>query len=316
MSLLEDVLIIKRKYQIEILEISSRILTLSKGEELEKQNITGVGVGYKMKDGRFTNDLSIVVSVIRKHKDPNDIVGEAIPPEYEGVKTDVIQTGVLKALSALPNRSVNRPALGGSSIGHYRIGAGTLGCLVRQNEEPYILSNNHVLADSNNAQIGDPILQPGSADDGSLADQIAELSSFETISMGGRLNHVDAALAKPLDDTVVSPDIMDLSRPNGISTATLGMKVVKSGRTTQVTREEIRQLDYTCIIEYDTNVFATFDNQLLTYWMSDRGDSGSVIMTDDNEHKVCGLLFAGSIWATIINPIQDVFTALNIDSIY
>ncbi|MHA2403986.1 MAG: hypothetical protein ACXADH_13405 [Candidatus Kariarchaeaceae archaeon] len=316
MSLLEDVLRVKRKHQIKILEIAGTFITLSKGEELETPNITGVGVGYKMTNGRLTNDLSIVVSVVKKHKDPNDIVGEAIPEEYDGIKTDVIQTGVLQAFSALPNRSKLRPALGGSSIGHYKITAGTLGCLVKKNEETYILSNNHVLANSNDAAIGDPILQPGPSDYGSLTDQIAELSTFETISMNGGLNRVDAALAKPVEDSLVSPDIIDLSRPKGITKASLGMKVIKSGRTTQVTHEEIRQLDYRCRIKYDTDVYATFDNQLLTNWMSDGGDSGSVIMTDNNEHKVCGLLFAGSIWATIINPIQDVFDVLEIESVY
>jgi len=46
----------------------------------------------------------------------------------------------------------------------------------------YILSNNHVLANSNGANIGDPILQPGPAGNGLFpGDQIAILSRFVPI---------------------------------------------------------------------------------------------------------------------------------------
>ncbi len=52
----------------------------------------------------------------------------------------------------------------GSSIGHYKVTAGTLGGFVRDREGVYILSNNHVLANSNKAEGPDPILLPGPAD--------------------------------------------------------------------------------------------------------------------------------------------------------
>lgn len=315
MDTFEDVLKVKRKHQIIILALSSMTKILSQGKEMEKSNITGVGVGFKRKNGLLTKDLSIVVSVIKKYKKPEDVPGPLIESEYDGIQTDVIQTGVLSIKSAITNRTELRPALGGSSIGHYDITAGTLGCLVYKNGERFILSNNHVLANSNKGKIGDPILQPGPTDGGSLNDEIAKLSSFEKISMGGKSNKIDAALAKPIDDELVSPEIIGLGQPTGIIEAELGMKVIKSGRTTQVTREEIRLVDYTCQIEYDPGIFATFDNQLLTYWMSDGGDSGSVVLTDDTQHKVCGLLFAGSSWVTIINPIKSVFDTLEIDSV-
>src|SRR5947208_1211109 len=46
----------------------------------------------------------------------------------------------------------------------------------------YTLSNNHVLANSNGASIGDPEYQPGPFDGGTSADQIATLSDFQVIS--------------------------------------------------------------------------------------------------------------------------------------
>src|SRR3546814_8805883 len=47
----------------------------------------------------------------------------------------------------------------------------------------YILSNNHVLANSNNATPGDAVLQPGPFDGGTdPADRIASLSRFIPIT--------------------------------------------------------------------------------------------------------------------------------------
>ncbi len=74
-----------------------------------------------------------------------------------GIPTDVVQTGRIRALQLPTER--HRPAPGGVSIGHHEITAGTFGCLVRKNGHTLILSNNHVLANSNDAQIGDPILR-------------------------------------------------------------------------------------------------------------------------------------------------------------
>ena len=67
---------------------------------------------------------------------------------------------------------------GGVSIGHYAITAGTPGAFVKDKTtaETLILSNNHVMANSNDASIGDAILQPGPADGGkSPQDRIAAL---------------------------------------------------------------------------------------------------------------------------------------------
>jgi hypothetical protein len=66
-------------------------------------------------------------------------------------------------------------------IGHYKITAGTLGAIVtdRNTGEKLILSNNHVLANSNDALVGDPILQPGPTDGGqNPGDIVARLERF------------------------------------------------------------------------------------------------------------------------------------------
>src|SRR5207244_9603265 len=74
-----------------------------------------------------------------------------------------------------------RPAPGGVSGGHFRITGGPLGGVVRVGGRRVVLSNNHVLANSGAARIGDPILQPGPADSGTREDAIATLERFVEI---------------------------------------------------------------------------------------------------------------------------------------
>jgi hypothetical protein len=65
--------------------------------------------------------------------------------------------------------------------------AGTLGAWVRrgQGSERYVLSNNHVLAASNEASPGDFIRQPGRADGGTDDDRFARLTDYVRIRFDG-----------------------------------------------------------------------------------------------------------------------------------
>lgn len=64
-----------------------------------------------------------------------------------------------------------------------------------------ILSNNHVLAITNAASVGDHILQPSPADgtNSITPTRIATLSDFEPLTFGSAVNRMDAAIAA-LDD--------------------------------------------------------------------------------------------------------------------
>src|SRR5207249_11115369 len=73
---------------------------------------------------------------------------------------------------------------------------GTLGSLVERNVLFYILSNNHVLARSDSATLGDNIIQPGLVDSNcnpSIPSVVAHLSQFERLETSG--TNVDAAIA-------------------------------------------------------------------------------------------------------------------------
>jgi len=334
MSILEEAKIAKSTYRAEI---------------LSRPNVVGLGVGYKASGKRVTDELSVVVMVREKLPPISLSASDWIPQEVAGVRTDVVEVGELRPLESHTSRI--RPAPGGVSIGHQRITAGTLGCIVRDRKSGarLILSNNHVLANRNDASLGDPILQPGPADGGTPErDIIALLERFEPILynqepaacslansyayLGNKLagwlgsqhrmevyqfrpyatNLIDAALARPILDSEVSDEILEIGEIAGVSDARLGMEVIKSGRTTAFTNGTVSILDATVTVNYGGDRTATFDHQIVSSPMSQGGDSGSLLVEKANKRAV-GLLFAGSSQATLFNPIQSVLNILKVD---
>ncbi len=90
-----------------------------------------------------------------------------------------------------------RPLRPGASIGHYKITAGTIGALAieKRSDQVVVLSNNHVLANENNAKKGDAIVQAGIYDGGKRPkDTVATLSKWIKLSTT-RPNLIDAAYA-------------------------------------------------------------------------------------------------------------------------
>jgi hypothetical protein len=307
---------------------------------LSRPNVVGVGAGYKTTAGELTDQVC-VVALVSKKVPLKDLPPETrIPSMVEEISTDVLEVGVLRALQSRTDRW--RPAPPGVSLGHYRITAGTFGCVVRDRmtSERLILSNNHVLANENDASEGDLILQPGTADSGQVGlDAIATLLRFVPLTYEGTsapptsclpvswlaqlaqrlgwsglaqklqqkvvaaVNLVDAAVARPLEEGLLMDEILGIGLVRGTTTATLGMTVRKSGRTTELTSGQVNLVDSTVVVNYSGGRTARFENQILTSPMSQGGDSGSLLVAGGTELAV-GLLFAGSDQITIHNPIQ------------
>ncbi len=232
---------------------------------------------------------------------------------------------------AQPHRFKIRPAPGGVSVGHYRITAGTIGCLARGRRAPrnarlLILSNNHVLANSNDGKYGDSIIQPGAYDGGvSTRDRIAILERFVPLLFGsGNVNYVDAATGWAWP-ALVRRELVYLSKgqplffriSNQVAAPYLGMIVGKSGRTTQLTVGRIIDINWSGWVNYGSGRKAFFRDQFVIRGLSGDfsagGDSGSSIWTWNNQRYVVGLLFAGGGGLTIANKMGRVLDALDIN---
>ena len=287
-------------------------------------NVVGYGRGMKGDEETVTVLVSrkLPLAALASHEVIPSAVMKSFEFAEEYLRTNVLEVGFLQAprpvlLQSISNRKDRqRPAPGGVSIGHYKITAGTLGCLVNDvaTGKRLILSNNHVLANSNDAMVGDVILQPGPADGGRLETEytIATLKRFQPIQFGSSaptcpiagnvakvlntaakrigsahrleavkvnaqaVNRVDAAVAIPLRRFDVQHNIIDVGIVNQITEVGLGDEVTKSGRTTETTNGTILVLDATVQVSYGPAGTATFEGQIIAGPMSAGGDSGSL----------------------------------------
>jgi hypothetical protein len=203
--------------------------------------------------------------------------------------------------------------------------SGTLGSLIQNNSgTQYLLGNNHVLARSDQASVGDAIIQPGLIDnncmpygDGSGTTPVGILTGW--LALRSSATNADAAIAQ-IDSGAVNTtgSILELgarqadgtlaSAPPGISStggkgesARLNLMVAKSGRTTGLTCAGISALDLDVYVDYyldcaETKPYLTktYTNQLAITGnqFSDSGDSGALVVDTGNAEPV-GLFFAG-----------------------
>lgn len=278
-------------------------------------NVVGVGIGRRTVRGTATQELALKVYVRQKLHPLLVKDGQVIPDEVEGVPTDVEEAGEFSIWRPIPpiyQRRV-RPAMGGLSIGHYAISAGTFACLVKDAGETFILSNNHVLANENRGVEGDPIIQPGRYDGGKTdRDVIGRLDTFVAVDPE-KTNIVDSALAAPFDARDITPDILGIGRLRGTKEADLEEKVMKSGRTTRKTNGTVVDVSATLRVGYATGSYLFTDQVIIKGErgaFSAGGDSGSTIVAYDG--KAVGLLFAGSPFFTIANKMTNVEKALDV----
>lgn len=67
-------------------------------ELMRKANVVGVGIGLRQREGKYTGEVALIVSVT--HKVPLDELDpwDVIPEEIDGVPVDVQAVGTLRAL--------------------------------------------------------------------------------------------------------------------------------------------------------------------------------------------------------------------------
>lgn len=228
--------------------------------------------------------------------------------------------------------------------------SGTLGALVTdQSSNLYLLSNNHVLAESDQAGIGNTITQPGLVDTGcnQLTTASTGIRGIGTLQYWAPLINnsvnVDAALATTTAASVdTTGAILSLGAPGGgtsaiaaappaagtgetLTSANLNsLHVAKSGRTTGLTCSTVDVINAAVKVSYykdaaETQFYTakTFTNQIGIPGnaFSDSGDSGSLVVDTANAQPV-GLFYAASSGTStspgesFANPIGDVLTEL------
>lgn len=271
-----------------------------------------------------------VVKVFLTHLSVLETGALVLPASFDGHRVVSEVTGPFRALGDGPDLTnprlpFPRPVPIGVSTGQVDVTAGTIGARVVSGSRVYALSNNHVYANRNQAEVGDNILQPGTVDGGAdPTDAIGTLHDFEPIRFCNPFplcpdNSIDAAVA-----ATTAENLGNSTPSNGYgtprsetATARLGMAVQKYGRTTGHTKGRITGVNATMNIGFRDRQ-ARFSGQIVVAGagFSGPGDSGSLIVADgagSDDRRPVGLLFAGSQTTTLANPIDLVLDRFDIE---
>jgi hypothetical protein len=224
---------------------------------------------------------------------------------------------------------------------------GTLGALVKDAAgQKFILSNNHVFAESDQAKIGDVIDQPGLMDGACipLSDASTRLHAVGRLRaylpLSAHSTNVDAALASidpgainssgailelgPLHDGILTPAPPMAGTGEALAPGNFDMPVVKSGRTTGLTCSHISAVDLAVKVNYYKDCAETqpyeskiFHGQIAIEGadFTDSGDSGALVLDARNAEGI-GMYFAGGTNGdgdalSLVNPIHDVLSELS-----
>jgi hypothetical protein len=295
--------------------------------------IHATGVGLRRSDGTWrVEDVALKVFVF--DSDSLSAVRELVPGDYHGLNVEVERLPVQMVRRTAgpapggwqaepsqqgvpPQRQRHRPIPGGVSISPLRVAyVGTLGCYLRRPRldahETLVLSNNHVLADIDRLPPGTPIVQPGAEvppfvtnpDDVFSVLRSAIPIRFPEDPNSPVVNRFDAAIAAVTDEGHIQTGVLlNVPRydPARVVAAYPGMRVVKSGRTTGVTRGIVTDVAVDGVeVNYGTpNAprIAVFDGCIEIEGeggqsFSMPGDSGAVVLEEETGHP-SALLFAG-----------------------
>jgi len=307
-----------------------------------------ISVGIELGDGENSGGLnrnaSLVILCQSRRAYDSERADRAIREakgEARKILIGPVRRTVPARTTADPPATNPAPLRIGSSIGHRRVTAGTLGCFVHRAESGICaLSNNHILANTNAADLHDAILSPARKDKGKdPRDRCGGLYSFLPIELDGVTpNRVDCAIATISNNRSFEPSHLsdpDTGRSIGQLRPTvfpgeeaLGLPVAKIGRTTGLTVGEVVAIEVDGIrVMMDSNGYqrtALFNGQMVVASRGSRfskgGDSGSLIFSHPGEQPV-GLLFAGADRPygegfdapTLANPMDLVLAELKCD---
>jgi len=221
---------------------------------------------------------------------------------------------------------------------------GTLGSLLTNGTNLFILSNNHVLGLSDGGAVGQEVTQPGVIETNCSLTGTINVATVSTIinlqTQPIPAFPVDVSTAQiitaPSNQVDTTGSILELGALNGSNVpqpappvagsgiaATVGHLLAKSGRTTGLTCANVESINLTgqivgysegCATGNSFNV--TYNDEIEVGNMSNGqnfigdGDSGSLAV-DAATGEPVALMFAGNEDSAIGNPVADVLNALH-----
>ncbi|WP_312423054.1 hypothetical protein [Anaerospora hongkongensis] len=314
------------------------IIGIGEGHKWKRGENTGQKATVVLVRKKLGKDNLLRGSIIpqRLNNRPTDVI------EVGDIRLYNDRTGMMRP--ARPGISIGHYKVSAGTLGAIVKDRLTGETLILSNN--HVLANSSDGTDDR-AAAGDIILQPGSIDGSSdpaeatigylerfiplnrrvAASQCPIAKLFETtlnkciaifrpnyqikvLRENDAVNVVDCAVARPVSEAVVTDEILGFGKVAGIKEPEIGMEIKKSGRSSGITSSFILATDVTVRVDVGNKEYGIFTDQILAGPMSVPGDSGSLILTEDN-HAV-GLLFAGSEKVTMLNRIDHVFDALNI----
>ena len=213
---------------------------------LYNTRVTLIDLGWKLRDGKLTDQLTVRFHVREKPRGLNFEAFAVQRPELVlpseaalGFPVDYIEATYHSQIGtpALATAAIQRdefcdPLRGGISISNeWDYGYGTLGGLVKDRftGDKMILSAWHVLASSAYTRAGLRIFQPGVGDGGTLRNTVARFTRH-AMSQG-----IDAAVAKLEGYRSTLNEAYEIGSVAGAVEPMINMRLIKSGRASQVT---------------------------------------------------------------------------------
>jgi len=294
---------------------------VAKWDEKYPGVIVGYHVAKKIKKGKAQQRYAVVFHVEKKIADDELSSSQRLPRHVTiniagrgkiRVPTDVIATGrptlVAEEVSSfLPGAKISEAGSGA---------VGTMGPLVAQNEEIYILGNMHVLGHSHLSGGRRSVTIPRQQQSvnivarGNNAD--IPLACFER----GIFNEsIDAAIARVPDAASVQPFVPGFGNPRGFRTLTPsevhtgGYAVAMVGG---VSRANGKIVDTSAIFEVESPVglIKIFNLLPITPPIAQRGDSGATII--DAQKNVIGIVVGTDRSFSYAVPIETILLTFGV----